>query len=267
MANGPVLRVNTEMCNPNVAKVRQAQMLVDLNKHDAAHELLKQALASEPNNLNLRAYYTYFLIQSNLPKPAKEFVWATLKDHDRHDLYSLCAAAWIHYHQARESRDPSPKGIDERKKGFQRAADFYQKALSKDATLAFAAQGLAIIIAEDALGNLGGAIGPIGHDEGMKRLQNAREALDVFAKVRESLNDGSVYVNMGHCYYARDEFDRAIESVRVPPRGRCCGCANISSDSTRQRQDVTTTIRMSPSYCASVGHTTLKPPGTSHSLL
>ena len=209
------------MWDRNVAKVRQAQMLVDLNKHDTAHELLKQALASEPNNLNLRAYYTYFLIQSNLPKPAKEFVWATLKDHDRHDLYSLCAAAWIHYHQARESRDSSPKGIDERKKGFQRAADFYQKALSKDSTLAFAAQGHAIIIAEDALGNLGGAIGPIGHDEGMKRLQNAREALDVFAKVRESLNDGSVYVNMGHCYYARDEFDRAIESVSVRLRMSC----------------------------------------------
>ena len=93
-------------------------MLADLNKHNDAHELLKQALASEPNNLNLRAYYTYFLIQSNLPKPAKEFVFATLKDHDRHDLYSLCAAAWIHYHQARESRDPTPKGVDERKKGF-----------------------------------------------------------------------------------------------------------------------------------------------------
>ncbi|KAH9932433.1 RNA polymerase II-associated protein [Fomitopsis serialis] len=200
------------------AKIRQAQMLADLNKHNEAHDLLKQALASEPNNLNLRAYYTYFLVQSNLPKPAKEFVFATLKDHDRHDLYSLCAAAWIQYYQARESRDPSPKGIEERKRSFQRAADFYQKALSKDSTLAVAAQGLAIIIAEDALGTLGGALGPPAHDEGMKRLQNAREALDVFAKVRESLNDGSVYINMGHCYYARDEFDRAIESYEAASR-------------------------------------------------
>ncbi|TFY58741.1 hypothetical protein EVJ58_g6226 [Rhodofomes roseus] len=200
------------------AKIRQAQMLADLNKPNDAHELLKQVLASEPNNLNLRAYYTYFLVQSNLPRPAKEFVFATLKDHDRHDLYSLCAAAWIQYHQARESRDASPKGVEERRRGFQRAADFYQKALSKDSTLAVAAQGLAIVIAEDALGTLGGALGPLAHDEGMKRFQNAREALDVFAKVRESLNDGSVYINMGHCYYARDEFDRAIESYEAASR-------------------------------------------------
>ncbi|KZT71727.1 TPR-like protein [Daedalea quercina L-15889] len=200
------------------AKIRQAQMLADLNKHNEAHDLLKQALASEPDNLNLRAYYTYFLVQSNLPRPAKEFVFATLKDFDRHDLYSLCAAAWIQYYQARENRDSSPKGIEERKKGFQRAADFYQKALTKDSTLAVAAQGLAIVIAEDALGILGGALGPPTHDEGTKRLQNAREALDVFAKVRESLSDGCVYVNMGHCYYARDEFDRAIESYETASR-------------------------------------------------
>ncbi|KAI8968077.1 hypothetical protein BD414DRAFT_541515 [Trametes punicea] len=46
-------------------------------------------------------------------------------------------------------------------------------------------------------------------------MANSREALDIFAKVRESINDGSVYTNMGHCYYARDEFDRAIESYET----------------------------------------------------
>jgi len=54
-----------------------------------------------------------------------------------------------------------------------------------------------------------------GTEEAQKRIKNTRDALDVFAKVRESINDGSVYFNMGHCYYARDEFDRAIESVSV----------------------------------------------------
>lgn len=41
------------------------------------------------------------------------------------------------------------------------------------------------------------------------------DALEVFSKVRESMNDASVYVNIGHAHYARDEYDRAIESVRV----------------------------------------------------
>ncbi|KZT10920.1 RNA polymerase II-associated protein [Laetiporus sulphureus 93-53] len=200
------------------AKIRLAQMLSNLNRNNEAHELLKQALTSQNSNLNLRAFYTYFLIQSNLPRPAKDIVFSTLKDHDKHDLYSLCAAGWIQYHQARESRDVSQPGIDERKRGFQRSAEFYEKALHLDPTCAVAAQGLAIVTAEDVLGMFDGTTGLIAPDDARRRGKNARDALDVFAKVRESLNDGSVYVNMGHCYYARDEFDRAIESYETASR-------------------------------------------------
>lgn len=219
-----------DLCNYLPAKIRQAQMLAGLNRHNDAHELLKQVLSSQTNNLNLRAFYTHFLIESNLPKPAKDFVFLTLRDHDKHDVYSLCAAGWLQYHQARENRDGSPKGIEDRKRAFHRSAEFYEKALHLDPLCATAAQGLAIVVAEDALGNLGGALGTIGSDEGQKRLKNSREALDIFAKVRESINDGSVYANMGHCYYARDEFDRAIESVsradcRSP--GRPSGSADV----------------------------------------
>ncbi|PCH35997.1 RNA polymerase II-associated protein [Wolfiporia cocos MD-104 SS10] len=197
------------------AKIRQAQMLIDVNRRDDAHDMLKQALSSQGNNLNLRAYYTYFLIQSNMSKFANPFLLSTLKDLDKHDLYSLCAAGWIQYHQARESRDISTTGITERRRGFQRSAEFYDKALQLDPMCAIAAQGLAIVTAEDALGTLGGTLGPPAPDEAQRRIKNARDALDIFAKVRESLNDGSVYVNMGHCYYARDEFDRAIESYET----------------------------------------------------
>lgn len=193
-------------------------MLTNVNRVNDAHDLLKQSLASQNHNLNLRAFYTHFLIHTNSPKTAKDFVFATLKDHDKYDIYSLCASGWIMYHQSRESRDVTSKGMDERKRGFQRCAEFYEKALQLDPMCAFAAQGLAIVTAEDALGSLGGALARTpGVDEGQKRLQNAREALDIFAKVRESINDGSVYFNIGHCYYARDEFDRAIESVSSYP--------------------------------------------------
>lgn len=203
-------------------------MLANLNRNNEAHELLKQSLASQNNNLNLRAFYTYFLIQTNLPKPAKDFVFATLKDHDKHDIYSLCAAGWIMYHQSRESRDTSSKGMEERRRGFQRSAEFYEKALHLDPLCAIAAQGLAIVTAEDALGSLGGAP-TSGADEAQKRLKGASDALDVFAKVRESINDGSVYFNMGHCYYARDEFDRAIESVSIHRSSFFCSKLTILS--------------------------------------
>ncbi|KAF9232678.1 hypothetical protein BU15DRAFT_80981 [Melanogaster broomeanus] len=197
------------------AKIRQAHMLANLGQPNEAHELLKQALVTQNTNLNLRAFYTTFLLQHNSAKAAKDFVFATLKDHERHDVYSLCAAAWIMYNQSRESRDPDPKALDERKRNFQRAVEAYHKALQLDPLCAVAAQGLAIVIAEDALGTLSGVLPTSAADDAQRRMKNSREALDVFGKVRETLNDGSVYVNMGHCYYARDEFDRAIESYET----------------------------------------------------
>ena len=197
-----------------MAKICQAHLLASLNQVNPAHDLIKHSLSSQKQNLNLRAFYTHFLIHTNLVKAAKEFVFITLKDFDNHDVYSLCAAGWIQYHQSRESRDTSGKGLEERKRGFQRSAEFYEKALQLDPQCAFAAQGLAIVTAEDFLspsGGLGGGAG--GADDASRRAMNARDALEVFGKVRESLNDSSVYVNIGHAHYARDEFDRAIEAV------------------------------------------------------
>ena len=117
---------------------------------------------------------------------------------------------------ARESKDTSARGAEERKSGFRRAAEFYAKALALDSTCAVAAQGLAIVSAEDALATLGGVLPPGPQpDDAARREAGVREALDVFAKVREALPDGSVYVNMGHCHYNRDEYERAIESVSI----------------------------------------------------
>lgn len=210
------------------AKIRRAHILGSMHQGNEAHDLLKDSLASQSSNLNLRAYYTYFLIQFNSSKGAREFVFGTLRDHDKHDLYALCAAGWLHYYQARESRDASQKGVEERRLLFRRSAEFYEKALGLDPLCAVAAQGLAIVMAEDALGTLGGALPPgPAPDETQRRAMNARDALEVFAKVRESTNDGSVYVNMGHCFFARDVLDRAIESYETASQ-RYYGGRNVS---------------------------------------
>ncbi|PCH34613.1 hypothetical protein WOLCODRAFT_165695 [Wolfiporia cocos MD-104 SS10] len=39
------------------AKIRRAQVLIDVNRRDDARDLLKQALSSQGNDLNLRAYH------------------------------------------------------------------------------------------------------------------------------------------------------------------------------------------------------------------
>ncbi|VDB88728.1 unnamed protein product [Peniophora sp. CBMAI 1063] len=203
------------------AKVREASIALEAGQRDRAHELLKEALAARGGDLNLRAQYTHFLLGAGgnnaaMMKPAHTFVHATLKDHDKHDLYALCAAGWLFYQQARESKDTSSRGAEERKAGFRRAAEFYAKALALDPLCAVAAQGLAIVSAEDALGTLGGVLPPGPQpDDATRRDAGIREALDVFAKVREALPDGSVYVNMGHCYYGRDQMDRAVESYET----------------------------------------------------
>jgi RNA polymerase-associated protein CTR9 len=194
-------------------------MRMDELRWDEASNLIKQALTSNEKNSNIRALYIYYL---TLPhffngnphslKFAKVFTFNVLKE-DPHDVYALCAAGRLIYHDARENRDPSPAGAAQRMENFVKAANIYIKALSIDPQCAIAAQGLAIVIAEDVLGSWapGQAV-----DDGMHKAryaQNARQALDIFAKVRESLNDESVYINMGHCHFVREEHDKAIESV------------------------------------------------------
>ncbi|KAJ7263165.1 hypothetical protein B0H12DRAFT_1231010 [Mycena haematopus] len=194
----------------NLARVYE-EGLEDMAKD--AYEKLQDststdALAVQNSNLNVCAYYTYFLIQANMLKPAEDFVFTMLKDHDKH---GIMRTGWIMYQQSRESRDTTPNGMEERRRSFQRCAEFYEKVLQLDPMCTFTAQGLAFGTAEDALRTLSGVATPSNVDEVQRRLKNAHEALDVFAKVRESIHDGSVYFNMGHYYYARDEFDRAIE--------------------------------------------------------
>ncbi|KAI6103272.1 hypothetical protein EDD16DRAFT_1715379 [Pisolithus croceorrhizus] len=178
------------------ARIQQARMLANLKQVNDAHEILKHALTVHTSNLNLCAYYTSFLIQNNQLKVAKDFVHTTLKDHERSDVYSLCAATLIMYKQWRKSRDSNPKALEERKCSFQCA-------------------GLVIATAEDALGALSSVTVASIMEETQLRIKNACDALDVFAKIQESLNDGCVYINIGHCYYARDEFDCAIEGYET----------------------------------------------------
>lgn len=184
---------------------------MDLNHVDDAHDHLKQCLLSQKGNLNLRASYSQFLVQRQMYKVAREFVITTLRDVDSHDVYALCAAGHIFFHEARENRESGAKAAEDRRKGYLRAAEVFEKALQLDAMCAYAAQGLAIIAAEDVLDVSGGKHGV---DVVARRLQSARDALDILGKVRESVGNPSVYINMGHCYFIREEYDRAIDSVR-----------------------------------------------------
>lgn len=126
----------------------------------------------------------------------------------------------LSYQDARENRDPSKEGARHRHKQYVKAAGYYAKALSLDPQCAFAAQGLAIGIAENTLGTginhaADGSV-PLSSSQVMQK--NTRDALTILSKVKESVNEGSVYINIGHCHFLREEYDRAIENVSLEMR-------------------------------------------------
>jgi len=198
------------------AKARLALMYLAEKNFDKTNALLKEALTSQTGNSELRALYTYFLIESNQIKQARDFTVATLKDHDKSDVYALCASGALLYTQARENKAIGPEASLDRASKFFRSTEFFEKALQLDPQCAFAAQGLAIALAEHVISpsnvNAPGSNGAFAPDASIVRAKNLRDSITILTKVREALNDGSVYVNLGHCHYLRDEFDRAIEN-------------------------------------------------------
>lgn len=199
------------------AKARLALMCLTERNFDKTNSLLKEALTSQTGNGELRALYTYFLIESNQIKQARDFTLATLKDHDKSDVYALCASGALLYTQARENKAIGPEASLDRASKFFRSAEFFEKALQLDPQCAFAAQGLAIALAEHVISpSHVNAPNPNGSgfaaDASAIRAKNIRDSITILSKVRESFNDGSVYVNLGHCHYLREEFDRAIEN-------------------------------------------------------
>ncbi|KAM0788951.1 hypothetical protein ACM66B_003026 [Microbotryomycetes sp. NB124-2] len=195
---------------------------------DEAHVLIKECLTSQPDNLELRALYTHWFVESNQLKFARDFAMTTLKSFNRHDVYALFAAGFLTYNEAREIREQTKDAQRARKAKFLRAAEFFDKALQLSPTCAFAAQGLAIGIAENTIGTgidpngpsgAGGANGSSTNGTGNAAAQamqkNTKEALTILSKVRESVNDSSVYINIGHCHFLREEYDRAIENYET----------------------------------------------------
>lgn len=218
------------------AKARLALLsLKSRDEWDDAHELIKQALTSSPQNAELRALYIYFLFETGSYPQARDFARQTLKELSRNEVYALCASGLLCYIEARENKKQGKDAQRERVAKFTRAAEFYDRALGLQPQCAFAAQGLAIGIAEGTLGNgpteaNGAAANPSAPGqpaqpltEHQARLRNARDALAILAKVKESVNEASVYVNIGHCHFARDEYDKAIENVSLRSYGvlRC----------------------------------------------
>lgn len=119
----------------------------------------------------------------------------TLQNHDKHDRYALVGMGSLYLQSAREMRHGTDQEKQKRSAMYSKAVEFFEKVLQLDPQNAYAAQGIAIALIEDK-----------------KDLQNA---LLILHKVRDTIEDAYVSVNLGHIYSEMRQYSKAIESYGI----------------------------------------------------
>ncbi|KAE8225368.1 hypothetical protein CF319_g1869 [Tilletia indica] len=271
-AFGAVLQQHPEYVD---ARVRLAVLAVSGSRtgsrnRQTAMSLFREALQSNPSDLDARAAFVCFLA-GELPGSPSPPQWNAIKElssqlfcgptaqgikifgtpaaaklaqeEGRKDAFMLASLGWAYYQIALHLGGGSSARA-ERSKGVHRAADLYDKALEQDPQCAFAAQGMAILLAEDIVGDLvaqaaqspaaaqgaqarlgtkaitpkelsvANGMLPVG-DVDIRRRKGAELALGVLSKLREVRDDGSVFVCMGHALMNKDENERALKAYEL----------------------------------------------------
>ncbi|CAD0099070.1 unnamed protein product [Aureobasidium mustum] len=182
------------------ARIRLAYIALRENPSEGA-QAVKKLLESEPGNLDIRALYGHYIhkAKKRTMNPAEDqeqrHYKHTLQHHDKHDRYSLTGMGNLFLQVAREMRRDTDQDKEKRTKTYIRAIEFFDKALQLDSRNAYAAQGIAIALIEDK--------------------KDYGTAIQIFTKVRETLKDASVFINMGHAFVEVKQFARAIESYEA----------------------------------------------------
>lgn len=165
-------------------------------KEDIEKEI-KELLSQNASDLEIRSFYGWFIKTFGKKiglKPDADTAHQkeTLVDYDSHDCYALISLANIYCVMAKEIK--GSKDEDKKLKYFVRAIELFTKVLSIDPKNVFAAQGLAIIYIEN---------------------KDLNKGMDILRKIRDSLNDISVYLNLGHVLVEAKQFSKAIENYEI----------------------------------------------------
>jgi RNA polymerase-associated protein CTR9 len=161
-----------------------------LGRATEAIEHYKEVFDSNPNDS--KAWIMIGQAQATInEKLCKRSYEKVLKDCDKNNIYTHIALGNYHAAAAREMKQD--KSRQQREESYKLAVNFYSQALRRDPTNGYAANGLAITIAEK------------GH------LEQAR---DLFNQVRETtVSNASVWVNLAHIYVELKQFKQAIVMV------------------------------------------------------
>ncbi|KAK4169468.1 hypothetical protein QBC43DRAFT_307799 [Cladorrhinum sp. PSN259] len=185
------------------AQVRLTYIKLRKSPNDEGPKAVDKLKNEKGADLEVRALYGWFLGKVNMKKrPAKleedpeyRYFKHTLQDHDKHDRYALVAMGNLQLMAAREMRRDTDADRQKRSHAYSRAVEFFDKALSLDPKNAYAAQGVGIALAEDK--------------------KDFKTALQIFMKVRETLHEHHVFVNLGHIYVEVKQYSKAIENYEI----------------------------------------------------
>lgn len=183
------------------ANMRLAYIYLRKNPEDGVKRVQK-LMTLDGNNLEVRALYGWYLSRQKKKLPINVAEDPEMRHHkhslqlyDKHDRYALTAMGNLYLLTAREMRKESEQDREKRRKMYEKAVEFFDKALQLDPKNAYAAQGIAIALVED------------------KRAYSS--AVGIFTKLRETLKEQSVFLNLGHCLASLEQWSRSIEAVSL----------------------------------------------------
>lgn len=171
--------------------------------YETLNEEVNQLLSENQDILEVRSFYGWFIRKFGgvlkIDKD-KESVHhkETLMKYDSHDSFALISLGNAYLSIAKEIKLTSKDAQDKRNQYLIRATQLFQKVISLDGKNLYATQGLAITFAE--MKNYGIAL------EIFKKLKNN------MIKTESTLNDISIYINLGNLLVSMKNFAKAIET-------------------------------------------------------
>ncbi|CUM50915.1 Tetratricopeptide repeat-containing protein [Debaryomyces fabryi] len=187
---------------PNYFSAKLRLLFLDcVSTNKSTKEEIKQEVDNLLNlnasDLEIRSFYGWFVKTFGKkvglkPDADTNHQKDTLVEYDSHDCYALLSLANIYCIMARDIKGLSQD--DKKKKYYIRAVELFTKVLSVDPHNVYGAQGLAIVYIENKESNKG---------------------LDILRKIRDSLNDISVYLNLGHVLLDLKQYSKAIENYEI----------------------------------------------------
>jgi RNA polymerase-associated protein CTR9 len=181
------------------ARTRLAYIALRQNPAEEGPKAIGKLYADSSADLEVRALWGWYLGRVHSRKrtgniqddPELRHYKHTLQNYEKHDRYALIGMGNLYLMTAREMRRDTDQEKQKRSSMYIKAVEFFDKALQLDPKNAYAAQGVAIALVEDK--------------------KDFKTALSIFVKIRDTVKDPSVYVNLGHIFAELRQYSKAIE--------------------------------------------------------